>query len=325
MKFRVGVTMNQIQFNTYPTRIEYYSKYRDNNIYIKRDDLTEPALGGNKVRKLELFLTEAKEKNTDYIVTYGAAQSNHCRLTVAMANKLGFKTLLILAKNNQVNYNGNFFIYDLYDTEIIWTETNEVSGTIEQTLNELKSKGFNPYFIQGGGHGDLGTHAYKLAFDEIIKQEQELNVSFNQIYHASGTGTTQAGLIAGNMLINNDKKIVGISVARNEERGTEVIEESIQSYLKNYTSENISMEYEINFIDQYVGNGYADIYPKIKSTIKSVIKKSSIMLDPVYTGKAFYGMTDYLKRNDINGQNILFIHTGGIPLLFNYASNFKER
>jgi len=318
--------MNQIPFSTYPTRIEHYSKYRDNNIYIKRDDLTEPALGGNKVRKLELFLAEAKEKHTDYIVTYGAAQSNHCRLTVSMANKLGFKTLLILAKNDQVNYNGNFFIYDLYDTEIIWTETNVVPETIERTLNELKCKGFNPYFIQGGGHGDLGTHAYKLAFDEIVKQEQELNVTFNQIYHASGTGTTQAGLIAGNILRrNNDKTIIGISVARNNERGTEVIEESIQSYLKNCTSENVSSEYEINFLDQYVGNGYADIYPEIKSTIKSVIKNSSIMLDPVYTGKAFYGMTDYIKRNDIKGQNILFIHTGGIPLLFNYASNFKER
>src|SRR5699024_9730152 len=125
----------RISFNTYPTPIESYGKYNENNIYIKRDDLTEPTLGGNKVRKLELFLADAKDQKADCIVTYGAAQSNHCRLTVSTANKLGFKTILILAKSDSLNYNGNFLIYDLYGTEVVWTETNEVPETIEKTLN----------------------------------------------------------------------------------------------------------------------------------------------------------------------------------------------
>src|SRR5699024_5031562 len=97
---------------------------------------------GNKVRKLELFLEEAKEQEANYIVTYGAAQSNHCRLTVATANKLGFKTLLILAKSDAVNYNGNFLIYDLYDTEIVWTDTDKVLDIINNVLNNLREKGF---------------------------------------------------------------------------------------------------------------------------------------------------------------------------------------
>src|SRR5699024_1690070 len=115
-----------------------------------------------------------------------------------------------------------------------------------------------------------------------------------------------------------------ISIARNKERGTEVIRESILSYLVNFYPEIKENTYNINFIDRYVGKGYADIYPQITETIKNVAKTSSILLDPVYTGKAFYGMIDYMKLNDIRKQNILFIHTGGIPLLFNYASMFKK-
>src|SRR5699024_4139860 len=188
----------------------------------------------------------------DCIVTYGAAQSNHCRLTVSTANKLGFKTVLILAKSDSVSYNGNFLIYDLYGTEVVWTETNEVPETIEKTLNNLKNKGLHPYFIQGGGPGDLGTHAYKLAFDEIINQEKELNVDFDYICHASGTGTTQAGLVTGNAINNLDKKIIGISIARNEARGKEVIKESVSSYLRNFEENTKLSNSEITFIDQYV-------------------------------------------------------------------------
>lgn len=317
--------MKQISFNSYPTPIEYYGNVNDNNIYIKRDDLTEPTLGGNKVRKLELFLADAKKHNADYIVTYGAAQSNHCRLTVSMAKKLGFNVMLILAKSEELNFNGNYLIYDLYDTEIIWTETNVVPEAIENTLNELKSKGHTPYFIQGGGHGDFGTHAYKLAFDEILKQEDKLGVVFDKIFHASGTGTTQAGLVSGNIINDVNKNITGISVARNIARGTEVIQESVQSYLRHYSPEHVDKDYKIQFLDKYVGRGYADIYPEIITTIKNVVKKTSIMLDPVYTGKAFYGMLDVIQNKDIQKENILFIHTGGTPLLFNYADKFKVR
>src|SRR5690625_5419576 len=111
--------LNKNYFNQFPTPIEYYGEEKGNNLYIKRDDFTNPVLGGNKVRKLELFLDDAKEKKTNYIVTYGSAQSNHCRLTVAMATKIGFKTVLILAKEDNLNINGNFLIYNLYDVVII--------------------------------------------------------------------------------------------------------------------------------------------------------------------------------------------------------------
>jgi len=307
------------------TSINFIMKFHENNIYIKREDLNYLPFGGNKVRKLELFLADAKNKNANYIVTYGAAQSNHCRLTVSMAKKFGFNVLLILANTDEINYNGNFLIYDLYDTEIIWTETNEVPEIIEKTLQRLRDNGNKPYFIQGGGHGDLGTHAYKLVFDEILMQEKYFNVKFDHIFHASGTGTTQAGLIAGNVVNRCDKDIIGISVARNAKRGSEVVRESIQSYLENYYSSYAGTPYKLQFLDEYVGAGYADIYPEIIETIKDVIKNTGIILDPVYTGKAFYGMIETILQQNIKNKSILFIHTGGTPLLFNYAEKFKAR
>lgn len=316
--------MKSISLNNYPTPIQFYGEYNGNKIYIKRDDLTEPTMGGNKVRKLELFLSEAKEKNVDYIVTYGATQSNHCRLTVSMANKLGFKVLLILARSDEVNYNGNFLIYDLYDTEIVWTDTDQVKQTIDSTLNKLIEQGYSPYFIQGGGHGNLGTHAYKLTYEEILSQEKQMNQSFDKIFHASGTGTTQAGLIAGNILNNREKEIVGISIARTEKRGKEVIKESICEYFHDKEITLTITKKDIIFLDHYIGKGYADIYPEIISTIKMVAKNSSVLLDPVYTGKAFYGMLNYIEQTETMNQKILFIHTGGLPLLFNYANYFKE-
>src|SRR5699024_6988901 len=122
-----------------------------------------------------------------------------------------------------------------------------------------------------------------------------------------------------------DKDIFGISVARNVERGSEVVHESIQSYLESFYPSYVSKPYEFQFLDKYVGSGYADIYPEIVETIKDVIKKTSIILDPVYTGKAFYGMMDTIYEQNIKDATILFIHTGGTLLLFNYAEQFKVR
>ena len=165
--------MKRIKLAETPTPIQFYSSFKTNDIYIKRDDLTDLSLGGNKVRKLEYFLADALEKKADCIVTYGSVQSNHCRLTAAAASRNGLKTVLLLSKSNDLNFNGNYFLYDLFDAEVVWIDTHKVPETIKETLTQLKNKGYNPYFIQGGGHGNLGTHAYKLAFDEILNQEKE--------------------------------------------------------------------------------------------------------------------------------------------------------
>lgn len=314
--------MNKIKLTETPTPVHYYAEFELNNIYIKRDDLTDLALGGNKARKLEYFLADAlKDKNTDCIVTYGAPQSNHCRITAAAASKYGLKTVIIHSKDEELNFGGNYFLNYLFDTEVVWTDVSNVPNTIEDTLNALKERGYTPYFIQGGGHGNLGTHAYKEAFDEILKND---SIDYDYIFHASGTGTTQAGLIAGKIMHESATKIIGISVARNEARGKEVIANSLIDYLQMQKYDTNQITDKVTFLDTYVGKGYADIYPEILDTIKDVAKKSAILLDPVYTGKAFYGMLDYIKKNSIQNKKILFIHTGGSPLLFNYATSFMK-
>lgn len=317
--------MEKTPLTNLPTPVDYFGRYKTNNIYVKRDDLTDLALGGNKARKLEYFLSDALMNKHDCIVTYGGAQSNHCRITAAAASKHGLKTVLILSKAHQIDYNGNYFLYSLFDAEIVWTEINEVPETIANTLAKLKYRGYNPYFIQGGGHGNLGTHAYRVAYNEISEHQVMENVKYDYIFLASGTGTTQAGLEIGSRVNSVETKIVGISIARKKGRGTEVIYESIKDYC---TDQNIRLDIEkedILFDDSYIGNGYADIYPEIIDTIKYVAKKSGILLDPVYTGKAFYGMLDTIKKKVIKNKNILFIHTGGSPLIFNYAQEFEGK
>lgn len=306
------------------TPIQKISSINKNNLYIKREDSIDIAFGGNKARKIDYFAKDILDKKCDYIVTYGSSQSNHCRITAAISAKLELKCLLILADDGKYDYNGNYFLYDLFGAESIITNVENVSNTIEVTMNSLREKGYTPYFIPGGGHGKLGTQAYIDAYKEIKKQSKELKVDFDYIFFASGTGTTHAGLCIENKLSKDSTKIIGISIARKEERGKQVIVDSINEYIREKEIEFSIEDKEIYFIDKYIGNGYADIYKDVINTIKAVAKNDNILLDPVYTGKAFYGMTDFIEKNNIINKNILFIHTGGTPLLFKYANVFKE-
>lgn len=305
------------------TPIQRLHSFSKNNIYIKREDLIDLAFGGNKARKITYFAEDILKNKNDYIVTYGSSQSNHCRVTAAIAAKLGLKCLLILADDGKFDYNGNYFLYDLFGAEIITVNVNEVSKSIDLIMKKLRKKGYNPYFITGGGHGNLGTQAYVDAYEEIRKQSSEIGVHFDYIFLASGTGTTHAGLEIGQKLNGDNTDIIGISIARKELRGKQVILDSINEYKREKKIQLSVEEKDIKFIDSYIGNGYADIYKGILEVIKSMARQENILLDPVYTGKAFYGMLDFIEKNNINNKNILFIHTGGSPLLFRYADEFK--
>lgn len=173
--------MNKVKLTNLPTPIDFFCEHASNNIFIKRDDLTDLSLGGNKARKLEYFISDALINEHDCIVTYGGHQSNHNRLTTAAASKHGLKIVLILSKADEIYTNGNYHLYSLFDAEIVWTETSEVSKTIDKTIAELKDRGYNPYFIQGGGHGNLGTHAYRIAYEEILEQQITDKIGYDYI------------------------------------------------------------------------------------------------------------------------------------------------
>lgn len=298
------------------TPINYlYSK--SNNLFIKRDDFIPFSFGGNKARKAKLFFNEIMNKKCNYIVTYGSSSSNHCRIIANKASSLGIPCLIISPEENHHETN-NSKLMKLFGANIAKVKVSEVKETIEKTMNKLKQLGYNAYFIQGGGHGNIGTQAYVDAYEEIRTFEKEKDIYFDYIFHASGTGTTQAGLICGQLLNKDSRKIIGISIARRNPYGRNVVIESIKDYFKEKEisiSENV-IELHTHFIDQYISEGYGIANQEMKDLIKDMMKEYGLPLDYTYTGKAFYGMVDYLKKQNIQNKNILFIHTGGTPLYF---------
>ena len=295
------------------TIIQELDEYRGNKLFIKRDDLIPFSFGGNKARKAKLFFKEIDSGNYNCVVTYGSSSSNHCRVVSNACKQRGLSCYIISPLEVQKT-TFNSLLMQVFGAKIITVPVNEVHKTIEDTIIQLKKNNEKPYFIEGGGHGNIGTEAYVQCYQEIKQYEKENNIFFDYIFLASGTGTTQAGLVCGQLINQDKRKIVGISIARKNPRGRNVIIKSEKDYLQNTVDEE-SIDMATNFIDDYA-EGYGIENPHIVDTIYSVINKFGVPLDTTYTGKAFYGMTEYIKQERIQDKNILFIHTGGTPLFF---------
>lgn len=298
----------------YSTPIQKLSGTFNNNFYVKRDDLIPISFGGNKARKAILFFEDINKINSDCVVTYGSSSSNHCRIVSNIAASKGLPCYIIspLETNKET---ANSKMIKLFRSKVIKCPVSEVKETINNKMQELKREGYKPYFIPGGGHGDIGTQAYINTYNEIIDFEKSKGIYFDYIFHASGTGTTQAGLICGKILNTNHKKIVGISIARKNPYGGQVVLDSVNSYLKSIEKDKLDIK-KIDFIDDYVLKGYGYYNKEILEIIKKMLIEEGIPLDTTYTGKAFWGMKEYIKKNKVAGENILFIHTGGTPLFF---------
>lgn len=307
------------------TPIQCLGEFENNQLYIKREDFVPFSFGGNKARKAQLFFEDIKKLNCDCVVTYGSGSSNHCRIIANLAASKKMKCYIISPENTDSN-TFNTELIKLYKAQISFCPLNEVSSTIKKTMQTLREEGKTPYFIMGGGHGSLGTQAYVNCYEEIRRYEAESGTQFDYIFVASGTGTTQAGLVAGMLLNKVPKKIIGISIARNIQKGKGIIIDSVENY---FSDQNISFsrkEIEENtfFVDKYIVGGYGNSNVAIKNTINQIMVQYGIPLDETYTGKAFWGMKEYLKENLIDKKNILFIHTGGGPLFFDYIQKNKE-
>lgn len=295
------------------TIIQTLNLYVNNNhFFVKRDDLLPFSFGGNKARKVVLFFEDIKKKNSDIVVTYGSSSSNHCRIVANMAAKEGLECIII-SPAEEYEETVNSRLVRLYGAKIIKAPLEEVSQRIDKVIAELKEKKRNPYFIQGGGHGNLGTKAYVDAYKEIAEYEKAHNILFDYIFFASGTGTTQAGLTVGRLLHGrSEQKIVGISIARRLPRGKNVILDSINEYL----GDNCDYSNDVDFVDDYICGGYGKYNDEIINTIRDVLLNDGMALNTTYTGKAFWGMKKYIINNDIKNKNVLFINTGGLPLFF---------
>lgn len=303
------------------TQIKKIDTLDSNNFFIKREDLIPFCFGGNKVRKAQLFFEEIDRGGYDCVVTYGSSSSNHCRVIANMAAQRNMNCYIISPEQTlEETYNNKMM--KLFGAEITICSVDEVHNTIENKLTSLKNQGFLPYFIEGGGHGNIGTQAYINCYEEIKYYEREHLIHFDYIFHASGTGTTQAGLVCGQLLHGDDRKIIGISIARKNPRGRDVVLHSIKSYLqeKKITIADNLVETATIFVDDYVEGGYGLASNKIKEVINIALIKYGIAMDLTYTGKAFSGMVEYIEKHGIKNKTILFIHTGGMPLFFDYLN-----
>lgn len=287
--------------------------YRNNNLFIKREDLIPFSFGGNKARKAQLFFQEIDKGDYDCVVTYGSGSSNHCRVVANECSKRNMPIYIISPEEaSEPTFNSQMM--EIFGAEVTRVPISEVHETIETKLAELKAVGRKPYFIEGGGHGNIGTESYVQCYDEIGEFEKETSKHFDYIFFASGTGTTHAGLVCGQLLNGDKRKIIGISIARKNPRGRDVVIDSVRAYLGDPATEE-QIQAATIFIDDYT-SGYGKDDRRVVETIELVLKKYGIPLDTTYTGKAFMGMNEYIAKERIKGKNILFIHTGGTPLFF---------
>lgn len=301
------------------TIIQDLGEHQGNHLFMKREDLIPFSFGGNKARKAQLFFREIDKGEYDCVVTYGSGSSNHCRVVANECCRRGIECYIISPEEaSEATFNSQMM--ELFGAEITTVPVSEVHDTIENKISELKAAGKHPYFIEGGGHGNIGTEAYVQCYEEIKAYEEAEAVHFDYIFFASGTGTTHAGLVCGQLLNKDKRQIIGISIARKNPRGRDVVIQSIRDYLKGSVDEE-AVQAATVFIDDYT-TGYGKDDSRVTETIEMVLKTYGIPLDATYTGKAFMGMTEYLK--DTKGKNILFIHTGGTPLFFD-ALNKMDR
>ncbi len=299
------------------TVVQNLGEYQGNHLWMKREDLMLFSFGGNKARKAQLFFKEIDNGNYNCVVTYGAGSSNHCRVVANECCRRKMNCYIISPEEaSKPTFNGKMM--KLFNAEITTVPVSKVHDTIANKLCELRMAGKRPYFIEGGGHGNVGTEAYVQCYKEICRYEELEDVYFDYIFFASGTGTTQAGLVCGQLLNSDDRKIVGISIARKNPRGRNVVLDSIRAFLRDNSNVSITedaIQSATVFIDDYT-EGYGKDDKRVIDTIETVLKNYGIPLDATYTGKAFMGMTEYIRKQQIIGKNILFIHTGGTPLFF---------
>lgn len=318
-RFAYALTREQFfsgtKLPTSETPVQFLGAFHGNELYIKREDLLPFSFGGNKARKAALFFEMIDRERHDAVVTYGSSSSNHCRIVANMAAQRNLPCFIVSPEETSEE-TFNAAMMRLLGAKVTVCPVSEVHDTIEALLANLRSSNMNPFFIPGGGHGNTGTQAYVECYEEIREWEERSGIHFDCIFLPSGTGTTQAGLVCGQLLHRDERQIIGISIARRNPYGRQVVVDSVTEYLQEDCPKNAAEK--VIFLDDYILSGYGSYNATISDTIHQVLCRHGIALNPVYTGKAFSGMEKYLLSSGITGKKILFIHTGGDPLYFDW-------
>tara|TARA_R110002049_G_scaffold2485_2_gene18203 strand:+ start:6179 stop:7156 length:978 start_codon:yes stop_codon:yes gene_type:complete len=311
----------------FPTPLERLDnlskKYPDYNLFIKRDDNTGLASGGNKTRKLQYFIHDVLEKGSDTVITAGAQQSNHCRQTAAACAKAGIECHLLLGGNQPKNYDGNLLLSHLLGANIHFTGDNRKGEDLELLKHKLNKKGKKVYDIPYGGSNLLGAFGFVDAMKELKEQLTDMNLKMDYIFFASSSGGTQAGLKLGIDLYELDISLMPISIDKLGYGDKTLDEAVLELLLEGQRLFRLKKEYSIKdatLIRGYDSKGYGIVTTYELKAIKTLAQSEGILLDPVYSGRAFYGMLDHLNNSKLNkNTNVLFWHTGGLPANFYYS------
>jgi len=285
-------------------------------LWIKRDDQTGLAFGGNKTRKLEFLLADAQAHGARTVVTAGAVQSNHCRQTAAAAAHFGFECVLVLAGGPPKTANGNLLLDHLLGAKIVWAQGEDRETLLRSTFEKASADGRRPYLIPYGGSNPLGAAAYAAALAEFLAQD----VAVDRIVFATSSGGTQAGLVAGARAHGFRGRITGISVDEPAAALSARVAALATQGMGLLGLEGSIRAAEIEVNDRFLGGGYGVMGEREKEAIRLFAQNEGILLDPVYTGRAAGGMIDLIRTGEISAEErVLFWHTGGTPALFAYA------
>jgi D-cysteine desulfhydrase len=294
-------------------------------IYMKRDDLLGLAAGGNKTRKLEFLVADALAQGADTLITCGAVQSNHCRLTLAAAVVEGLKCQLLLEERVRGSYtptgSGNNFLYRLLGVERVKVTPggSPLLQIMGEMAEELKAQGRTAYVIPTGGSNPVGATGYVVCAEETLAQLFELGIRIDRVVCASGSGGTHAGLVAGFCGSNSGIPVVGVNVSRKKGPQEELIYDLASRTAAHVGIPGALPRETVLCFDQYVGPGYSLPTPSMIEAVQMLARTEAILLDPVYTGKAMAGLIDLVRKGFFKkGEHVLFVHTGGAPALYAY-------
>ena len=300
-------------------------------IWIKRDDCTVVATGGNKVRKLEWLIGEAQAQGATHIVTQGAVQSNHVRQTAAVARRFGMKCTALLEHRIETNdrdylNSGNVLLDRLFDCAIEYRPAGlDMNAEAETKGESLRAEGEKPYVIPGGGSNRVGALGYVSCAQELVQQADEMGLTIDRLVTATGSAGTQAGLVVGLEGMNAGIPVLGIGVRAPRDR-----QEANVHKLAEATADYVGVRggvaraaVEANC--DYVGPGYGQPTPGMIEAVRMLARLEGVLLDPVYSGKAMAGLIDLIRKGEIRkGERVVFLHTGGAVGLFGYTSVFEQ-
>ncbi|ROM34867.1 D-cysteine desulfhydrase [Pseudomonas protegens] len=309
-------------------KLERLSAWIGRDVYVKRDDSTPLAMGGNKLRKLEYLAADALAQGADTLITAGAIQSNHVRQTAALAAKLGLGCVALLENptgTQDPNYlgNGNRLLLDLFDAKVELVENlDQADEQLHALAARLRSNGKKPYLVPIGGSNALGALGYVRAGLELAQQIEDSGLEFAAVVLASGSAGTHSGLALALSEVLPQLPVIGVTVSRSEEDQRPKVQG-----LAERTAELLGVKlpdaFNVQLWDEYFAPRYGEPNAGTLAAVKLLASQEGLLLDPVYTGKAMAGMLDGVGRQRFDDGPLIFLHTGGAPALFAYAGAFS--